>query len=162
MIVLFLSFWIGSSFGAATCDHTPQQFSCVQYVKNYDGDTITFHLPGVHSFFGKKAKVRVQGIDTPELKPKKAASPCEIEWGRVARKLVEAELKHAKRIDITDLRGLDKYGRILGQVRYDGKNLKDVLLENHLGVPYIGKKKNVINWCALKERQKMRHEPKKL
>jgi micrococcal nuclease len=138
------------SFGSEKCLHTLKSFQCVEYVKNYDGDTITFNLPGIHPYFGKKAKLRVQGIDTPEIKPKGMAQPCETEWGRVARKLVEAELKHARRIDITNLNGRDKYGRILGQVVYDGKNLKDVLLKNHLAVPYEGKRKKKTNWCELK------------
>lgn len=138
------------------CAHSPNTFACVKYLYNYDGDTITFSIPGVHSYFGKKAKLRVQGIDAPELKPKGRPSPCEIEWGRAAKKLVASELKSAKRIDITDLAGFDKYGRILGQVKYDGKSVKDVLLKNNMAVPYIGKKKVVVNWCELMKKQEKR------
>lgn len=137
----------------ASCEHSSDKFRCVKFIRNYDGDTITFNLPGVHPFFGKKAKVRVKGIDTPELKPRGQAAPCETEWGRVAKKLVEAELKNAKQIDITKLSGRDKYGRILAQVEYDGKDLKEVLLRNHLAVPYEGKKKKKINWCDYKKRR---------
>jgi len=40
------------------------------YVRNYDGDTITFNLPGLHPIIGEKISIRVNGIDTPEIKGK--------------------------------------------------------------------------------------------
>jgi micrococcal nuclease len=147
LLFLFFSLVV---FSADECQHTRTRFACVKYLDNYDGDTISFRLPGVHPFFGEKAKVRVRGIDSPELRPKGQAGPCETEWGRVAKRLVEAELKNSKKIHLTNLAGYDKYGRILADVEYDGKNLKDVLLRNRLAVPYKGKKKAKVNWCELK------------
>ena len=146
MLVLLLS----SFLYAAECPHGSDRFNCVQFIKNYDGDTLTMDIPGVHPFFGNNIKVRVRGIDTPEMKGK---GPCEKEWGRVARNLVEAELGHAKRIDllIKFKDRLDKYGRLLADVVYDGKNLKDILIKNRLAVAYEGKKKQQINWCQMKE-----------
>lgn len=141
------------TYAQKECEHTRTTFNCVKFVRNYDGDTITFNLPGIHPFFGEHAKIRVQGIDTPELKPKKAAGPCEVQWGRIARNLVEAELKNAKRINLTHLTGRDKYGRILAQVEYDNKDLKTVLLKNQLAVTYTGKKKASVNWCDLKSQR---------
>ena len=38
------------------------------YVRNYDGDTITFNLPNLHPIIGKNIRVRLNGIDTPEIK----------------------------------------------------------------------------------------------
>ena len=38
------------------------------YVRNYDGDTITFNLQNLHPIIGEKISVRVNGIDTPEIK----------------------------------------------------------------------------------------------
>jgi micrococcal nuclease len=158
MILLLLFFNIAA--WSSPCQHTIKNFACVKYVDNYDGDTLTFDIPNIHPYFGKNAKVRLHGIDAPELKPKDQTSPCELEWGRAAKRLVEVELKRAKRIDITNLKGRDKYGRILGQVVYDGKNLKEVLLKNHLAIPYDGKKKKNFNWCSLMEKKK--NESKKL
>ena len=40
------------------------------YVRNYDGDTITFNLPGLHPIISEKISIRVNGIDTPEIKGK--------------------------------------------------------------------------------------------
>ena len=38
------------------------------YVRNYDGDTITFTLPSLHPIIGEKISIRVNGIDTLEIK----------------------------------------------------------------------------------------------
>ena len=40
------------------------------YLRNYDGDTITFNLPSLHPIIGEKISIRVNGIDTPEIKGK--------------------------------------------------------------------------------------------
>ena len=40
------------------------------YLRNYDGDTITFNLPGLHPIIGEEISIRVNGIDTPEIKGK--------------------------------------------------------------------------------------------
>jgi micrococcal nuclease len=40
------------------------------YLQNYDGDTIRFNLPGYPPIVGKDIRVRVNGIDTPEIKGK--------------------------------------------------------------------------------------------
>ena len=40
------------------------------YLRNYDGDTITFNLPGLHPIIGEKISIRVNGIDTPEIQGK--------------------------------------------------------------------------------------------
>jgi len=136
---------------AAECPHGSDRFNCVKFIKNYDGDTLTVDIPGVHPFFGQNLKVRVRGIDTPEVKGK---NTCEKDQARSARRLVEAELKHAKRIDlkISYQDKLDKYGRLLAEVVYDGKNLAQVLLQNRLAVRYEGKKKQAIDWCRLKDK----------
>ena len=39
-----------------------------KFVKNYDGDTITVNIPDVHPIIGKHINVRINGIDTPELR----------------------------------------------------------------------------------------------
>lgn len=148
LIFLWLSLVLADS-----CPHGSDRFNCVSFVKNYDGDTLTMNIPGVHPFFGSGIKVRVRGIDTPEMK---GSAPCEKEWGRAAKGLVQAELKHAKRIDLRVVHKdkFDKYGRLLADVLYDGKNLRDVLIKNQLAVEYYGKKKNTVDWCRMKEKVK--------
>ena len=38
-------------------------FNDVQYIRAYDGDTITVTIPNIHPFFGKHISIRVLGRD---------------------------------------------------------------------------------------------------
>lgn len=145
MKLVFLSMLIMTSFGAAAsdCQHDASTFRCVNYIRNYDADTITFDIPNVHPLIGKSISVRVRHIDTPEIKGK---LPCEKEAARTAKRLIENLLKNAKRIDLENV-DKDKYFRILADVVVDGKPLKDVLLKNNLAYAYEGETKQKINWC---------------
>jgi endonuclease YncB( thermonuclease family) len=128
---------------AAECEHDAKAFRCVQYIRNYDADTITFDIPGVHPLIGKGISVRVRHVDTPEIRGK---LPCEKEAARTAKRLIENQLKNAKRIDLTDV-NKDKYFRILANVIVDGKDLKEILLKNKLAYQYEGGTKEKMNWC---------------
>lgn len=130
---------------ASDCTHTAKSFKCVKYLKNYDADTVTFSIPGVHPLLGEKISIRVLGIDTPE---KRGRLPCEKEVSRTAQKLVENLLSNAKIISLHNV-GRDKYFRILADIQYDGKDLKEVLLKNGLAYPYFGATKEKRNWCNL-------------
>ena len=147
-----LIFLILNFLYAAECPHGSDRFNCVEFIRAKDGDTIVVDIPGVHSYFGSKIDVRLYGIDTPESKSK---DNCEKRLAREARKLVESNLKNAKRIDlklIANKKGRmrkEKYGRMLADVVYDSKSLTDSLLAHSLGVRYEGKKKAKTNWCAL-------------
>ena len=113
-------------------------------MKNYDGDTITVQIPGVHPLLGDKISVRVLGIDTPEKNGKKA---CEKQKARVAQKLVENQLKQAKHIELRNV-NRDKYFRILAEVWVDGRSLASLLIKNKLAYPYDGgRKPSSYNWC---------------
>ncbi len=125
------------------CDHDAQNFRCVKFIKNYDGDTLTVTLPQVHSLFGQKIPVRVRGVDTPELG---GPLPCEKQAARAAKNLTQNQLKNANRIDLSKI-GRDKYFRVLADVIYDGKNLGEIILKNNLAYPYEGKKKLKMDWC---------------
>ena len=122
---------------------TQTSFQCVQYVKNYDGDTITFNIPGVHPFFGENIGVRLKGIDTPEMRGKK---PCEKKKAIEARDVVQKFLQNASNIELWDLeRG--KYFRIVARVVFDDHELSKILIDSHLAVPYGGGTKPKVDWC---------------
>ena len=112
------------------------------YVRNYDGDTITFNLPGLHPIIGEKISIRVNGIDTPEIK-----GNCEKEVydAQQAQQMVADILKDAEQIVLRNMeRG--KYFRIAADVIVDGENLADMLIEAGMAVRYDGEKKNH-KWC---------------
>ena len=112
------------------------------YVRNYDGDTITFNLPNLHPIIGEKISVRVNGIDTPEIK-----GNCEKEKYKAqqAKEMVAEILKDAEQITLKNMeRG--KYFRIAADVLVDGEDLGDMLVEAGVAVRYDGGKKSH-KWC---------------
>ena len=114
----------------------------VQYVRNYDGDTVTFNLPGLHPIIGEKINIRVNGIDTPEIRGK-----CDKEKydAKQAKEMVADILKEAEVIILRNMeRG--KYFRIAADVIVDGENLGDMLVEAGMAVKYDGRKKTY-KWC---------------
>jgi micrococcal nuclease len=112
------------------------------FVSNYDGDTVTFNLPGLHPIIGEKISIRVNGIDTPEIRGK-----CEKEKydAKQAQQMVADILKDAEQIVLKNMeRG--KYFRIAADVIVDGENLADVLVEAGMAVKYDSGKKTH-KWC---------------
>lgn len=114
-----------------------------QYVKNYDGDTITF-LVDLGFKISFEIRVRLLGINTPEIK---SSIVEERELAKKARDFVKSELTNADCIFLKtykDRKG--KYGRYLGHVEYEivdesghghVKHLTGELIENELGEEYV-------------------------
>ena len=112
------------------------------YVRNYDGDTITFNLPGLHPIIGEKISIRVNGIDTPEIRGK-----CEKEKYNAiqAKEMVTDILKDAEQITLRNMKR-GKYFRIAADVYVDDENLADMLIEAGMAIRYGGGKKTH-KWC---------------
>ncbi len=127
----------------ANCRHSSKSFHCVEYTKNYDGDTFTVNIPLVHPLIGSKITVRVDGIDSPEMDGDGA---CERQLAYRAQQEAERILSNARRIDLVDIKR-DKYFRVLATVEADGRNLGDHLIRMGLAVPYDGGIKAPTNWC---------------
>lgn len=143
IVFCLLSLCSFTLLSSESCNHDKNTFRCVQYVRNYDADTITFNVPGVHPLLGDKINVRVSGVDTPEVRTKVT---CEKQKARDAKRLVQNLLKHAKRIDLVHV-SRDKYFRINADVIVDGKSLSHYLLKNGLAYSYDGGTKKKVDWC---------------
>ena len=131
--LLLPSYSFAKSFG---------DFEGAIYIRNYDGDTVTFNLPGLHPIIGEKISIRVNGIDTPEIKGK-----CDKEKydAQQAQQMVADILRDAKKIILKNMeRG--KYFRIAADVIVDGENLADMLIEAGMAIRYDGGKKTH-KWC---------------
>jgi len=125
------------------CQHTDTTFKCVKYIRNYDGDTITVKIPGLHPLFGQEISVRIAGVDTPEIRTK---NKCEKNKALQAKRVVGGALSEAHFIQIKNVeRG--KYFRIVGDVIVNGKSMKDLLLAKKLAYLYDGGRKQKVNWC---------------
>lgn len=110
----------------------------------YDGDTFRGQVNAYPKWFGENVGFRIYGIDTPE---KGWRAKCEKErlLGDKAQKLSEQLLINGKHIEF-DVVKWDKYGgRILANVRVDGVDIAELLLEKGLAVKYDGGKKP--KWC---------------
>lgn len=117
-----------SSISFALCGGSSET-NCV-----IDGDTI--RLNG--------EKIRLVGFNTPETS--EPACPAEAVKGERAKlRLLEllnsGELSFAATAD----RNRDRYGRLLRQVRVEGRDVADTLVSEGLAEPYQGGKKR--NWC---------------
>ena len=96
----------------------------------YDGDSVTLDISlglGVHLH---DQKIRLYGIDTPEIRGTKRPA------GLVARdRLRELVLNEWVLVEtIFDRTG--KYGRLLGVLYKDGVNINELLLDEGLAEPY--------------------------
>ena len=131
------------------CRHTSTSFKCVEFVRNYDGDTITVNIPKVHTFFGKEMSIRVRGVDTPEIRTK---DDCEKAKAYEAKEFVNNLLIKAKKINLENI-DKDKYFRIVADIKFDGKNIAQNLIDSGLAYPYDGGTKKDIDWCMPLDQQ---------
>lgn len=100
--------------------------------KVYDGDTLTAEVDLGFHLWAKKIKLRLMGVDTPEIRTK---DPKEKARAIKARDRVR-ELCLGKEVVITT-HGKGKYGRWLVTVYVDGDiDLRRFLITEGLGVKY--------------------------
>jgi micrococcal nuclease len=99
-------------------------------VKVYDGDTITVDIDLGFGVFYKKQKIRLMGINAPELKGD------ERENGLIVRDWLREKILNKEVIikTIKDKKG--KYGRYLGYIFLDNININEQMLNEGLVEPY--------------------------
>ena len=108
--------------------------------KIIDGDTIKVSMDGV------PVKVRLYGVDAPETKQS---------FGPIAKSFVSSQIAVNSAVDVEPVT-LDRYGRTVGIVTYNGKNLHEELLKEGLAwfYPQYCKKDFCSNWRVLEETAK--------
>lgn len=106
-------------------------------IKVYDGDTITIaaKLPNTNGPV-YRFSVRLDGIDTPEIKGKSVA---ERELAKQARDVLH-ELIYGKVVELRNVTN-EKYGRILADVYIGDTNVNQWLVSENFAVLYDGGKK---------------------
>ena len=103
----------------------------------YDGDTCYV------TYKGKNDKVRLLGLDTPEISNPK----CEQEYalGIDARNFVNNLILEGVSIKFKTEYNRDFFGRILSYIIVDGENVSKKMVSNGLGVIYD--RSNKKDWC---------------
>ena len=108
----------------------------------YDGDTFRANIRGYPSIVGERMPIRINGIDTPEMRGKCTK---EKTLARKAKQFTVSRLRSAKVIELRNMqRG--KYFRIVADVYVDDKSLADLLIQDNLAVRYDGGAK-IKDWC---------------
>jgi len=114
-----------------------------QVIKVYDGDTITIaaRLPYKESPL-YRFSVRLNGIDSPEIKGKTAE---ESTVAKEARDELSKLILH-KHVSLRDTK-TEKYGRILAEVYLDDLHINKWMIDQHFAVEYDGgTKKSPDSW----------------
>jgi len=133
---------------ALNCSHSSTSFKCVEYIKNYDADTITFNIPSLHPVIGEGINIRVNGVDTPEIRTKNI---CEKKRALKAKEYVSQLLRKAKKINLKNIKR-GKYFRVVAKVIIDGEFLSSLLLKEGLAYRNNGGTKKKMNWCLPKRK----------
>jgi len=127
------------------CAHTETSFHCVEYLENYDGDTVLVNLPTIHPLFGRRIHVRIRGIDAPELR---GDGQCEQERAQEAKAMVREILTASRaRLHVEEIKR-DKYFRVLGNLRKGDVFIGDELIRRHVAIKYDGEAKPTVDWCV--------------
>lgn len=100
-------------------------------VSVYDGDTITVDVDlGLHVFV-KNLKIRLYGINAPEVKG--ATKPL----GEVSRDALRSRIIGQDIVLHTIKDEQEKYGRWLGIIQLQDENINDWLVTNGYAIPYM-------------------------
>lgn len=143
-----------NSLTLENCEDFCPNFSYGKVIKVYDGDTITVGTYLSNSNIAYQFQVRLMGVDTPELRTR---DKIEKQAGLFVRdRLRELLMEQIVKIDIE---GMDKYGRILGNIYVSNigddnttyLHVNQWLLDNNYAYPYQGKTKLDKDWSHLVE-----------
>lgn len=134
LAVFLLSSDVFAGNGSGNEPHSTVTILSVKSV--YDGDTFRAYLPNIK----KDQRIRVRGVDTPEIK---GSCVAEILAAVKARDFVRKLLYSANKIVLINI-GKDRYERVLAKVIVDGQDLAQTLIDRNLGRKWKGKRER---WC---------------
>lgn len=110
-------------------------------VSVYDGDTCTAVFRLLTNSKNSpliQYKIRMVGVDTPELKPLLSVPNRDQIMARAKEAKKAVEDKILNKIVTLDCQGFDKYGRILATITVEGLNLNEWLIAQNYAVSYDG------------------------
>jgi micrococcal nuclease len=100
-------------------------------VSVYDGDTITVDFDLGFDLFLKNQKIRLYGIDAPELKGAEKLS------GLTSRDWLREKVLNKNIVIKTHKDTKEKYGRWLGEIYIDDLYINEQLITEGLAIKYI-------------------------
>jgi micrococcal nuclease len=121
-------------------------FPGVEVSRVIDGDTFIVNLPGEPEVFGRELPVRLSGINTAEIRDKRACAKRDAE---AAKKLLE-KLVMGQKVKLFDC-GRDKFFRLLCSAEVQpGADVSETMIALQKAVPYYGDTKEVWNCEAFR------------
>lgn len=99
---------------------------------------------------------RLLGFDTPETDL--AACEAERRLGLMAKARLEALVRSGARLQIEGGQERDRYRRPLGTLRVNGRDVRDIMIEEGWARPYNGGRKK--GWCSRDSRDDLVPGPK--
>ena len=115
-----------------------------------DGDTIDVVIDLGFSIL-HKCRVRLFGIDTPESRTRDLDEKAR---GKLAKDFLSFCLASSdEHVIKTSVDGKGKFGRVLGEIYCDGKNINLLMIDKHHAVAYKGQSKDEIAAEHLVNRQ---------
>ena len=120
-----------------------EDISVSKVISVYDGDTFRADLTGYPDIIGKSIPIRLNGIDTPEVR---GQCPKEKELALEAREALTRLLFRANDIKLKNVRR-GKYFRIVADVYIKGVNASHYMVQHGYATRYSGNAKKD-SWCA--------------
>ena len=129
------------------------EYSC-RIVRVVDGDTVDIDIDLGFDLWLKKQRIRLYGVDTPESRTRNKEEKVR---GLLSKKYLQDAIKKSKKLTIKTHKGSEtgKFGRILGEVFADGKNLNLQMCKEGYAVAYYGQNKKLIETEHLKNKRKL-------
>ena len=128
------------------------EYKC-NLVNVVDGDTIDVDIDLGFGVWMQNQRIRMYGIDTPESR---TSDDVEKVYGNAAKAFL-VNLTDTGELTLKTFKdGKGKYGRILGEIWYNGEhNINQLLIDNHHAVRYHGQSKDDIAEEHLVNREKL-------
>ena len=129
------------------------EYRC-KVLKVVDGDTADVDIDLGFGIVLTDERVRLMGIDTPESRTRNKEEKVR---GLLSKKYLQDAIKKSKKLTIKTHKGSEtgKFGRILGEVFADGKNLNLQMCKEGYAVAYYGQNKKLIETEHLKNKRKL-------
>lgn len=107
-------------------------FSNVEIIKVYDGDTVVCNIKDLHPIIGEKIRIRLCDINAPEINDDRDDIQ---ELAEQAKEYLSEAVKKAKKIELKKC-SRDRYFRIDAQLWLDGVNIGQEMMNKGLVKKY--------------------------
>ena len=103
-----------------------------------DGDTVDVDIDLGFGIWLKNERIRIAGIDSPESR---TSDKIEKVFGLLSKAWTKQQLPEGSLVSLQSADFKGKFGRILGDFLLETGMLSELMIKEHMAVPYHGKSK---------------------